>query len=392
MRAHSSRTGFTLIELLVVIAIIAVLAAILFPVFARAREKARQTACINNLRQLSLAIQMYVQDNNGQMLPYTGANAASSGTSWAGPIAASMNPGVFTCPSWKGAKGSASTPTYGFNADLLGIAMAKINNPTETMLLCDLSATGMSGNYCIPVPTQANQTCADLAIDPRHDSAFMAARTDGSVVFVPVPKGYTPLTALGLVSMNLAPNHVPVLVATAIVTTPSKNLVATAFGNAPATLFDYGLGTTSHGGTGVWCQGSPAYGTCANLFDGDPTTGCYTNGLNQYALAGWANCFPPMVVAKVSIFPRNNPTNTTVGTWTLKGRPLGATTALSSAGFYTLCPVTGWGPGAPATLTTTTNTNLAACRDMALYYINPVTGSANATDVNEVQFFAYPGF
>jgi prepilin-type N-terminal cleavage/methylation domain-containing protein/prepilin-type processing-associated H-X9-DG protein len=57
-----SRAGFTLIELLVVIAIIAILAAILFPVFARAREKARQTSCVSNLKQLGLAVIMYTQD------------------------------------------------------------------------------------------------------------------------------------------------------------------------------------------------------------------------------------------------------------------------------------------------------------------------------------------
>lgn len=56
------RKGFTLIELLVVIAIIAILAAILFPVFARAREKARQASCLSNVKQISLAILMYVQD------------------------------------------------------------------------------------------------------------------------------------------------------------------------------------------------------------------------------------------------------------------------------------------------------------------------------------------
>src|SRR5215216_4432933 len=56
------RRGFTLIELLVVIAIIAILAAILFPVFARARENARRTSCLSNLKQLSLGIMQYTQD------------------------------------------------------------------------------------------------------------------------------------------------------------------------------------------------------------------------------------------------------------------------------------------------------------------------------------------
>jgi len=64
-----SRAGFTLIELLVVIAIIAVLAAILFPVFARAREKARQATCTSNLKQIGLAVQMYAQDWDG-LLPF----------------------------------------------------------------------------------------------------------------------------------------------------------------------------------------------------------------------------------------------------------------------------------------------------------------------------------
>src|SRR5712671_3091395 len=63
------RRGFTLIELLVVIAIIAILAAILFPVFAAARERARLTACLSNMRQLGSALTMYVQDYD-ETYPY----------------------------------------------------------------------------------------------------------------------------------------------------------------------------------------------------------------------------------------------------------------------------------------------------------------------------------
>jgi prepilin-type N-terminal cleavage/methylation domain-containing protein/prepilin-type processing-associated H-X9-DG protein len=65
MRRH----GFTLIELLVVIAIIAILAAILFPVFARARSKARQAGCLSNLRQVGLAWEMYAQDHDEMTCP-----------------------------------------------------------------------------------------------------------------------------------------------------------------------------------------------------------------------------------------------------------------------------------------------------------------------------------
>ena len=59
--------GFTLIELLVVIAIIAILAAILFPVFSTAREKARQSACLSNLKQIGLAMMQYTQDYDEQL-------------------------------------------------------------------------------------------------------------------------------------------------------------------------------------------------------------------------------------------------------------------------------------------------------------------------------------
>ncbi|MGE5530650.1 MAG: prepilin-type N-terminal cleavage/methylation domain-containing protein, partial [Bacteroidota bacterium] len=62
-----SRRGFTLIELLVVIAIIAILAAILFPVFAKAREKARQSSCLSNTKQIGLSMMQYIQDYDEQL-------------------------------------------------------------------------------------------------------------------------------------------------------------------------------------------------------------------------------------------------------------------------------------------------------------------------------------
>jgi prepilin-type N-terminal cleavage/methylation domain-containing protein/prepilin-type processing-associated H-X9-DG protein len=71
----TQRRGFTLIELLVVIAIIAILAAILFPVFAQAREKARQVACQSNMKQVGLGLQMYAQDYDETLPPSPGSLA-----------------------------------------------------------------------------------------------------------------------------------------------------------------------------------------------------------------------------------------------------------------------------------------------------------------------------
>jgi len=73
------RTGFTLIELLVVIAIISILASMLMPVFARARAKARQTSCLNNVKQITLGLKMYGQDHD-EMFPY--GKTANVGIFW----------------------------------------------------------------------------------------------------------------------------------------------------------------------------------------------------------------------------------------------------------------------------------------------------------------------
>jgi prepilin-type N-terminal cleavage/methylation domain-containing protein/prepilin-type processing-associated H-X9-DG protein len=93
--------GFTLIELLVVIAIIAILAAILFPVFARAREKARQASCMSNLKQITLAALMYLQDYDERMIfNHTGANVGGRWHEWWTNLQPyCKNWQLFKCPS-----------------------------------------------------------------------------------------------------------------------------------------------------------------------------------------------------------------------------------------------------------------------------------------------------
>jgi prepilin-type N-terminal cleavage/methylation domain-containing protein/prepilin-type processing-associated H-X9-DG protein len=126
------KRGFTLIELLVVIAIIAILAAILFPVFAKAREKARQTSCLSNLKQLALGILMYSQDYD-ELYP---------GSYWNGPppppwngfwdywcyqiMPYVKNNQVFVCPSYSAATQPESS--YGMQWWYRGASQAAVSN------------------------------------------------------------------------------------------------------------------------------------------------------------------------------------------------------------------------------------------------------------------------
>ncbi len=144
------RKGFTLIELLVVIAIIAILAAILFPVFARAREKARQTSCLSNTKQLGLGFMQYVQDYD-EVLPLWRNTMGTSGVGgddryWYQVIDPYVkNSQVFRCPSRPD-----RSVGYGMNCDSLGYgsssscgparSLAEIAKPAETVLLIDLNS------------------------------------------------------------------------------------------------------------------------------------------------------------------------------------------------------------------------------------------------------------
>jgi prepilin-type N-terminal cleavage/methylation domain-containing protein/prepilin-type processing-associated H-X9-DG protein len=100
---RKARQGFTLIELLVVIAIIAILAAILFPVFAQAREKARQASCTSNVKQIMTGVKMYTQDYDEQSPYYLwNANSPSAGVfmTWMEMVNPYIkNEGIFQCPS-----------------------------------------------------------------------------------------------------------------------------------------------------------------------------------------------------------------------------------------------------------------------------------------------------
>ncbi len=147
-----TRRGFTLIELLVVIAIIAILAAILFPVFARAREKARQASCLSNVKQIALGMLMYVQDYD-ETFPLEWTDPAGEGSSnrytWPGAIFPYVkNRQVFDCPSQSlksrqsddygiPYKGSRS---YGLNGYLCNQpTLGEVEEPARTVMIGDIT-------------------------------------------------------------------------------------------------------------------------------------------------------------------------------------------------------------------------------------------------------------
>ncbi len=141
--------GFTLIELLVVIAIIAILAAILFPVFAKAREKARQSSCSQNVKQIALANLQYAQDYDERSLPYSQL-PSGGGRLWYQLAEPYMkNTQLLTCPSQSiTTQWSGTSISYGLNRTTGslgeggndGVALGKIQLPAETLAFADTRA------------------------------------------------------------------------------------------------------------------------------------------------------------------------------------------------------------------------------------------------------------
>jgi len=202
--------GFTLIELLVVIAIIAVLAAILFPVFAKAREKARQASCQSNLRQLGMAMAMYADDYDEVMpIAYYYSADLSHEYAWDFALDWSTWPPTVTlgllgpytrsgqlnaCPSFHGEAWGRPYTGYAYNTSYLGhgqfepdptpAALARIQQPTDTVLLADSAfvwAGSPAANNYLRAPGDPAYGWIGPNVHFRHLAAANVAYCDGHV-------------------------------------------------------------------------------------------------------------------------------------------------------------------------------------------------------------------
>ena len=166
----SERTGgFTLIELLVVIAIIAILAAILFPVFAQAREKARAIACLSNTKQMGLAVMQYVQDSD-ETYPNGNYNYNAIG-GWAGQVFPYVKSvGAYKCPDdFKVIAASDNPTSFGMNSNFgvqgnlsggvpnVSRTLAAMNAPSKTVMLFEVEGnTGIDVTKTLEGPYSKN--------------------------------------------------------------------------------------------------------------------------------------------------------------------------------------------------------------------------------------------
>jgi prepilin-type N-terminal cleavage/methylation domain-containing protein/prepilin-type processing-associated H-X9-DG protein len=198
---YCSSKGFTLIEILVVVAIISLLAAILFPVFARARENARRASCLSNLKQLSLAITMYTQDyDEFYPIGYKYGATDVGGAYWDRDILPYIkNSQIFECPGADDTSGIDVTVRtsfennvrYGMNLDSFGIDAvcasaandASIVRPAELLMLIDTAQYPNDDNSQPAVsgwePFEVERTSVNTAA--RHFGGADIAFADGHV-------------------------------------------------------------------------------------------------------------------------------------------------------------------------------------------------------------------
>jgi len=175
LRAKQRNSAFTLIELLVVIAIIAILAAILFPVFAKAREKARQSSCQSNQKQVGLAFLQYIQDYDEKYPPVVGQQTVGATTyaaNWGIDLVGGSNSalaagvtvpsligsyvksnGIFTCPSGPRQSASTAALAYMYNDLLASKSQAAMAAVAQTVLVAESSGATGNPNTAPPANT-----------------------------------------------------------------------------------------------------------------------------------------------------------------------------------------------------------------------------------------------
>jgi prepilin-type N-terminal cleavage/methylation domain-containing protein/prepilin-type processing-associated H-X9-DG protein len=148
--AKNFSRAFTLIELLVVIAVIAILASVAYPVFIGAQERAKITKDMNNLRQIGLATQTYMNDNDGVIF----SSAAGAGnwmaqvkTKYLSAWGVLQSPFDRRSPSESGTTAPVSPVSYGINANSFGIAADRISKPTAFILFAPAQATGATVSF-----------------------------------------------------------------------------------------------------------------------------------------------------------------------------------------------------------------------------------------------------
>ncbi len=178
------RRGFTLIELLVVIAIIAILAAILFPAFATARESARRISCASNLRQLSMSVLQYTQqydetypDTTVTTFPVLLNDDLKSKNLFICPSATDTDTWLVTWPS-----GLPTSSSYGINNLLTvpAIKLSEVNSPTTTPMLFDCSTD---------VAADVSGIISNAGIAKRHRNVINVAYADGHVKLYKLASG-----------------------------------------------------------------------------------------------------------------------------------------------------------------------------------------------------------